>query len=83
MREDCAAFRAPTRPDRTGRARALDRGLTPTAIYAAFAQLLKAAALPDGYASPHGLHSGFITDAVRAGIAVEAVTRMTLDRSRD
>jgi integrase len=81
--KDGAVFRALTRPDRLGRAKALDRGLTPTAIRAAFARLVKAAGLPEGYASPHGLRSGFITEAARAGIAVEAVMRVTLHRSRD
>ena len=76
-------FRALTRPDRQGRAKVLGRGLTPTAIRAAFARLVRAAGLPEGYASPHGLRSGFITEAARAGIAVEAVMRVTLHRSRD
>jgi len=80
---DGAVFPALTRPDRAGRARVLDRGLTPTAIRAAFARLVQAAGLPEGYASPHGLRSGFITEAARAGIAVEAVMRVTLHRSRD
>ncbi|TVQ57280.1 MAG: integrase, partial [Phycisphaerales bacterium] len=78
-----AVFRALTRPDRDGNAKVLKRGLTPTAIRAAFARLVKAAGLPKGYASPHGLRSGFITEAARAGIAVEAVMRVTLHRSRD
>ena len=78
-----AVFRALTRPDRVGAAKVLDRGLSPTAIRAAFARLVRAAGLPEGYASPHGLRSGFITEAARAGIAVEAVMRVTLHRSRD
>ncbi len=78
-----AVFRALTRPDRTGAARVRDQGLTPTAIRAAFARLVRAAGLPQGFASPHGLRSGFITEAARAGIAVEAVMRVTLHRSRD
>ena len=77
-----AVFRALTRPDRVGRARVLDRGLTPTAIRAAFARLVQAAGLPPGHASPHGLRSGFITEAARAGLPVEAVMRLTLHRSR-
>jgi integrase len=76
-------FRALTRPDRLGRAKVLDRGLTGTAIRAAFARLVRGAGLPEGYASPHGLRSGFITEAARAGVAVEAVMRVTLHRSRD
>jgi integrase len=81
--KDGPVFRALTRPDRRGAARALDRGLSPTAIRAAFARLVAAAGLPKGYASPHGLRSGFVTEAARAGIAVEAVMRVTLHRSRD
>ncbi|MEE4539325.1 MAG: tyrosine-type recombinase/integrase, partial [Erythrobacter sp.] len=50
---------------------------------AAFARLVKAAGLPEGYASPHGLRSGFVTEAARAGLAVEAVMRVTLHRSRE
>ena len=76
-------FRALTRPDKLGNANVLEKGLTPTAIRAAFARLVKAAGLPEGYASPHGLRSGFITEAARAGIAIEAVMRVTLHRSRD
>lgn len=76
-------FRALTRPDRNGDARVLDRGLSGTAIRAIFARLVNAAGLPDGYASPHGMRSGFITEAARAGIAVEAVMMVTLHRSRD
>jgi integrase len=81
--KDGAVFRALTRPDGQGRARVLERGLTSTAIRAAFARLVRAAGLPEGYASPHGLRSGFITEAARAGLAVEAVMRVTLHRSRD
>ncbi len=75
-------FRSLTRPDGLGRARVLDRGLTPTGFRAAFARLVRAAGLPEGYASPHGLKSGFITEAARAGLAVEALMRVTLHRSR-
>jgi integrase len=81
--KDGAVFRALTRPDRRGRAVVLDRGLTPTAVRAVLARMVKAAGLPEGYASPHGLRSGFITEAARAGLAVEAVMRVTLHRSRD
>ena len=81
--KDGSVFRALTRPDRQGRAKVLERGLTPTAIRAAFARLVKAAGLPDGYASPHGLRSGFVTEAARAGLSVEAVMRVTLHRSRE
>jgi integrase len=81
--KDGTVFRALTRPDRRGVAKVLERGLTPTAIRAAFARMVQAAGLPEGYASPHGLRSGFITEAARAGLAVEAVMRVTLHRSRD
>lgn len=81
--KDGPVFRALTRPDRRGVAKVLERGLTPTAIRAAFARMVQAAGLPEGYASPHGLRSGFITEAARAGLAVEAVMRVTLHRSRD
>jgi len=76
-------FRALTRPDRNGRANVLGRGLSPTAIRAAFARLVEAAGFPPGHASPHGIRSGFITEAARAGLPVEAVMRVTLHRSRD
>lgn len=78
--KDGAVFRVLTRPDRLGRAIVLDRRLGPTAIRAVFARLVRTAGLPAGYASPHGLRSGFITEAARA---VQAVMRVTLHRSRD
>jgi integrase len=81
--KDGAVFRALTRPDGPGRANVIKRGLTPTTIRATFARMVQAAGLPEGYASPHGLRSGFITEAARAGLAVEAVMRVTLHRSRD
>jgi integrase len=81
--KDVAVFRALTRPDRRGVAKVLACGLTPTAVREAFARMMQAAGLPEGYASPHGLRSGFITEAARTGPAVEAVMRVTLHRSRD
>jgi integrase len=81
--EDGPVFRALTRPDGQGRSRVLTRGLTESAIRLAFARLVEAAGLPRGHASPHGLRSGFITEAARAGVPVEAVMRVTLHRSRE
>ena len=71
-----------TRLDGQGRARVLDRGRTPMGFQAAFVRMVRAAGLPEGYASPHGLKSGLITEAARAGPAVEAMMRVTLHRSR-
>ena len=76
-------FRALTRPDKLGWARIKDEGVSGRAIARIFKRALRRAGLPQDYASPHGIRSGFITDAARAGISIEAVMRVTLHSSRD
>jgi site-specific recombinase XerD len=61
----------------------LDAGMSGEAIRRAFKRALLAAGLPDGFASPHGLRSGFITEAARRGVPLEAAMRLTLHRSRE
>ena len=43
--------------------------------------LLRDAGLPQGFASPHGLRSGFLTQAARDGVPLQAAMRLTLHRS--
>jgi len=52
--------------------RVLQRRLSPDAIYQIVKHRLKLAGLPEGFASPHGLRSGFLT---------QAAMRLSLHRS--
>lgn len=64
--------------------RVLKAGLTGEGIRLIVKQLIEAArpALgPDYDASPHGLRSGFLTEAARQGVPIQAAMRMSLHRS--
>ena len=64
--------------------RVLKAGLTGEGIRLVIKRLIEAAkpALGSDYdASPHGLRSGFLTEAARRGVPVQAAMRMSLHRS--
>ena len=55
--------------------------LTPDAVGQIVKRLVAAAGLPPGFASPHGLRSGFLTQAAQDGVQVQAAMRLSLHRS--
>ena len=59
----------------------LERALSPDAIYQIVARRLAAAGYPPGFATPHGLRSGFLTQAALDGAPVQAAMRLSLHRS--
>ena len=61
--------------------RVLQRRLTPDAIYQIIKQRLRLAGLPEDFASPHGLRSGFLTQAALDGTPIQAAMRLSLHRS--
>ncbi|WP_171238966.1 tyrosine-type recombinase/integrase, partial [Ruegeria sp. HKCCA5763] len=61
--------------------RVLTRHLSPDAIYQIVKHRLKLAGLPDDFASPHGLRSGFLTQAALDGAPIQAAVRLSLHRS--
>ena len=61
--------------------RVLKRRLSPDAIYQIVRQRLKLAGLPADFASPHGLRSGFLTQAALDGAPIQAAMRLSLHRS--
>jgi len=61
--------------------RVLKRRLTPDAIYQIVKHRLKRAGLPEGFASPHGSRSGFLTPAALDGAPIQAAIRLSLHRS--
>ncbi|WP_170386437.1 tyrosine-type recombinase/integrase [Ruegeria atlantica] len=61
--------------------RVLARHLSPDAIYQIVKHRLKLAGLPEGFASPHGLRSGFLTQAALDGAPIQAAMRLSLHRS--
>ncbi|WP_299950247.1 tyrosine-type recombinase/integrase [uncultured Ruegeria sp.] len=61
--------------------RVLKRRLSPDAIYQIVKYRLKLAGLPAGFASPHGLRSGFLTQAALDGAPIQAAMRLSLHRS--
>ncbi|PWE32916.1 integrase [Maritimibacter sp. 55A14] len=69
-------FRAISKADRV-----LDRGLSPDAVYQILRRRLVAAGLPADYATPHGLRSGFLTQAALDGAPIQAAMRLSLHRS--
>ncbi len=73
---DGPLFRAISRADRP-----LKRGLSPDAIYQILRNRMQAAGLPADYASPHGLRSGFLTQAALDGAPIQAAMRLSLHRS--
>jgi integrase len=60
----------------------LEAGMSGEAVRRAVKRALAAAGLPRDFASPHGLRSGFVTEAARRGVPLEAAMRLTLHRSR-
>jgi integrase len=61
--------------------RVLKRRLSPDAIYQIVKHRLKLAGLPENFASPHGLRSGFLTQAALDGAPIQAAMRLSLHRS--
>ena len=61
--------------------RVLKRRLSPDAIYQIVKHRLLLAGLPEGFASPHGLRSGFLTQAALDGAPILAAMRLSLHRS--
>ncbi|WP_170480010.1 tyrosine-type recombinase/integrase [Ruegeria arenilitoris] len=61
--------------------RVLKRPLSPDAVYQIVKHRLSLAGLPDGFASPHGLRSGFLTQAALDGAPIQAAMRLSLHRS--
>ena len=59
----------------------MPRGLAPDAIYQILKRRLVQAGLPQDYATPHGLRSGFLTQAALNGAPVQAAMRLSLHRS--
>lgn len=59
----------------------LERALSPDAIYQIVQKRLTAAGYPEGFATPHGLRSGFLTQAALDGAPIQAAMRLSLHRS--
>lgn len=59
------------------------RGLTADGIRFIFHKRVQAAGFPPGYASPHGLRSGFITEALSRDVPLAQVMRLTLHKSAE
>ena len=74
--EDGALFRPISKADRP-----LKRRLHPDAIRQIVKRRLIQAGLPETYASPHGLRSGFLTQAAIDGAPIQAAMRLSLHRS--
>ena len=74
--QDGPLFRPVSKADRV-----LKRRLSPDAIAQIVRHRLKLAGLPEGFASPHGLRSGFLTQAALDGAPIQAATRLSLHRS--
>ncbi|WP_037309661.1 tyrosine-type recombinase/integrase [Ruegeria halocynthiae] len=73
---DGPLFRPVSKSDRV-----LKRRLSPDAVYQILKHRLGLAGLPDGFASPHGLRSGFLTQAALDGAPIQAAMRLSLHRS--
>lgn len=61
--------------------RVLARPLSAEGVRDILRRRLALAGFPQGFASPHGLRSGFLTEAARAGSPVQAAMRLSLHRS--
>jgi integrase len=61
--------------------RALPRRMAPDAIRIILTHRLALAGLPADHASPHGLRSGFLTQAALEGAPIQAAMRLSLHRS--
>ncbi|WP_372572106.1 tyrosine-type recombinase/integrase [Ruegeria jejuensis] len=74
--KDGPLFRPVSKADRM-----LKRRLSPDAIYQIIKHRLKLAGLPEDFATPHGLRSGFLTQAALDGAPIQAAMRLSLHRS--
>jgi integrase len=61
--------------------RVLTRALSSDAIYQIVGRRLELAGYPPGFATPHGLRSGFLTQAALDGAPIQAAMRLSLHRS--
>jgi integrase len=59
----------------------LARKLSPDGIYQIVQKRLALAGFPKGFATPHGLRSGFLTQAALDGAPIQAAMRLSLHRS--
>lgn len=75
-------FRGLTRGGGGRTVRVLETGVSGEAIRRAVKSALVAAGFDPAHAAPHGLRSGFVTEAARRGVPLEAAMRLTLHRSR-
>lgn len=57
------------------------RRLTADAVAQILRRLIVAAGLPEGFASPHGLRSGFLTQAALEGAPLQSAMRLSLHKS--
>ena len=57
------------------------RPLGPDAMRLILRYRLKCAGLPEDYATPHGLRSGFLTQAALDGAPLQAAMRLSLHKS--
>ena len=73
---DGPLFRPVSKADRV-----LKRRLSPDAIAQIIKHRLTQAGLPQDFASPHGLRSGFLTQAALDGAPIQAAMRLSLHRS--
>lgn len=69
-------FRRVTRRDTVGRNR-----LSAAGVAEILRRVMRDAGLPEGFASPHGLRSGFLTQAARDGAPLQAAMKLSLHRS--
>ena len=69
-------FRAVSKRDRP-----LSRRMSPDAVYQIVRRRLRLAGYPEGFATPHGLRSGFLTQAALDGAPIQAAMRLSLHRS--
>ena len=74
--KDGPLFRPISKADRV-----LKRRLTGDAIYQIVRRRLALAGYPENFASPHGLRSGFLTQAALDGAPIQAAMRLSLHRS--
>lgn len=61
--------------------RLLPRSLSPDGIYQIVKRRLQKAGLPESFASPHGLRSGFLTQAALDGVPIQAAMQLSLHKS--
>lgn len=59
----------------------VNRRLTADAVAQVIRRLIARSALPPGFATPHGLRSGFLTQAALDGAPLQAAMRLSLHRS--